>query len=114
VLINGIDMLEDLKYLTGYVLQNDYLHPCLTVRECLTISLLSFFCYRFTIFYSPHYIAMLRLSSTLTTAEKTSRVDEIILELGLKDCANTLIGDELVRGISGILHRFFSPSQCRN
>eukprot|EP00026_Physarum_polycephalum_P000722 Phypoly_transcript_00723.p1 GENE.Phypoly_transcript_00723~~Phypoly_transcript_00723.p1 ORF type:complete len:1358 (+),score=194.06 Phypoly_transcript_00723:83-4156(+) len=83
VLINGMDMLEDLKYLTGYVLQNDYLHPCLTVRECLT------------------YIAMLRLPSTLSTEEKTTRVDEIILELGLKDCANTLIGDEFVRGISG-------------
>ena len=44
---------------------------------------------------------MLRLPSTLSAAEKTSRVDEIILELGLKDCANTLIGDEFVRGISG-------------
>lgn len=44
---------------------------------------------------------MLRLPSNLSRTEKTTRVDEIILELGLKDCANTLIGDDYVRGISG-------------
>lgn len=51
---------------------------------------------------------MLRLPSTLSAAEKLTRVDEIILELGLKDCAHTLIGDDQVRGISGKQYSTFA------
>jgi ATP-binding cassette subfamily G (WHITE) protein 2 len=32
---------------------------------------------------------------------KKARVDAIIVELGLTKCANTLVGNELIRGISG-------------
>ncbi len=100
LLVNGIEMREELQLLTGYVLQNDYLHPCLTVRECLKISFLLPLYFPISL-RTMHYIAMLRLPASMSNAEKIVRVEEIIHELGLKDCANTLIGDEFVRGISG-------------
>jgi ABC-type multidrug transport system ATPase subunit len=52
----------------------DLLLPTLTVRETLM------------------YAASLRLSSS-TSKERQHLVEEIILELGLKECANTMVGD---------------------
>lgn len=61
----------------------DLLLPTLTVRETLM------------------YAASLRLSSS-TSAERQNLVEEIILELGLKECANTMVGDGgSYRGCSG-------------
>ncbi len=67
----------------GAVLQNDYLLPNLTVRETL------------------RFAADLRLPRSMREADKSARVEEVILELGLKECANTRIGSDLVRGVSG-------------
>lgn len=61
-----------------------------------------YYCLFVSFFDDIYYIAMLRLPVSLSKSEKTLKVDEIILELGLKDCANTLIGDDVIRGISGI------------
>ncbi len=33
--------------------------------------------------------------------EKRHRADEVMLKMGLKDCRHTLIGNELLKGISG-------------
>ena len=66
---------------TAYVQQNDYLMPYLTVREYL------------------QYTAELRLGS-LTKREQYRTVQDIIMELGLKDCADTIIGDDWRKGIS--------------
>jgi ABC-type multidrug transport system ATPase subunit len=33
--------------------------------------------------------------------QKSKRVEEVILELNLKECANTIIGDTTKKGISG-------------
>jgi ABC-type multidrug transport system ATPase subunit len=68
--------------MTAYVQQNDYLMPYLTVRECL------------------QYTAELRLGS-LSRKEKYRAAQDVILELGLKDCADTIIGDDWRKGISG-------------
>lgn len=71
-MVNGRDLRDELKYLTGYVLQNDYLHPCLTVRECLVISLYLFLCFLFVcLFVCSHNIISLRfaLFSYLTIHE---------------------------------------------
>ena len=57
--------------------------PYLTVRETL------------------RYAARLMLSGTLSDKEKNQLVEEVILELGLKECADTLIGDDWRKGISG-------------
>ncbi len=67
--------------MTAYVQQNDYLMPYLTVREYL------------------QYTAELRLGS-LNKKEKDRTVQDVILELGLKDCADTIIGDDWRKGKS--------------
>jgi ABC-type multidrug transport system ATPase subunit len=46
------------------------------------------------------YSAALRLPST-SQRERNELVEQVILQLGLKDVANTLIGDEFRRGVSG-------------
>ena len=67
----------------GFVTQDDVLYPHLTVRETLV------FC------------ALLRLPAGLTTAEKVKAAEEVISELGLTKCENTVVGNGLVRGVSG-------------
>lgn len=67
-----------------YVTQeDDGLLPSLTVRETL------------------YFSAYLRLPKQLTRDQKRTRADEVIWKMGLKDCADTLVGGEFVKGISG-------------
>eukprot|EP00121_Abeoforma_whisleri_P006665 Awhi_evm1s6069 len=65
----------------GYVQQHDYLLPYLTVTETLI------------------FAANLRLK--IPKEQRLRLVQEIIRELGLVDCANTFIGNEVRRGVSG-------------
>ncbi|KAI0444666.1 P-loop containing nucleoside triphosphate hydrolase protein [Xylaria telfairii] len=67
----------------AYVMQQDVLLPTLTVRETL------------------RYAADLRLPPPTTGSQRTNIVEEVILELGLKDCADTVIGNSQHRGCSG-------------
>ena len=67
----------------GYVLQTDFLLPFLTVRETL------------------RFAARLRLPASRSAADKRAVVEALILELGLKDVADTRVGGQRVRGISG-------------
>ncbi|KAI8892788.1 P-loop containing nucleoside triphosphate hydrolase protein [Globomyces pollinis-pini] len=67
----------------AFVQQKDFLMPYLTVRETL------------------QYTAELKLPSSMTRDEKFKMVESVILELGLKDCADTLIGNNWRKGISG-------------
>lgn len=68
----------------SYVPQDDGgLLSSLTVRETL------------------HFAAGLRLPSFLSHKQKIERAESVLLKLGLKDCADTLIGNDLVKGISG-------------
>lgn len=69
----------------NYVLQSDFLLPHLTVRETL------------------RFAASLRLPSSLGTEYQYQRVEEVILDLGLKDCANTKIGNEMVHDLVVII-----------
>ncbi|KAK4693851.1 hypothetical protein P7C71_g3623, partial [Lecanoromycetidae sp. Uapishka_2] len=68
---------------SAYVMQQDVLLPTLTVRETL------------------EYAAELRLPPPTTSEEKKKVVEQVILELGLKDCANTRIGNNVHKGCSG-------------
>lgn len=68
---------------TGFVAQDDILHPHLTVRETLA------FC------------AMLRLPTSAPTSAKLAAADAVIAELGLGACADTIVGNAFVRGVSG-------------
>jgi ATP-binding cassette subfamily G (WHITE) protein 2 len=47
------------------------------------------------------YTAELRLPTTVSTADKKKCVDEVIDQLGLRVCENTVIGSPLQRGVSG-------------
>lgn len=68
----------------SYVCQDDdALLPSLTVRETLKFS------------------ARLRLPSHMTTAEKNQRAEDVLNKLGLKDCADNLIGSDMIKGVSG-------------
>ena len=84
ILFNGLPPNpRELKSDTAYVQQEDALYAELTVRENLWFS------------------AMLRLPREMSKAEKENRVEEIISELGLRKAADTKIGNELIRGVSG-------------
>ncbi|TVY82267.1 putative ABC transporter ATP-binding protein/permease [Lachnellula suecica] len=73
-----------IRSVCSYVCQDDdALLPSLTVRETLRFS------------------AGLRLPSFMTTAQKNERAEEVLLKLGLKDCADNLVGSDLIKGISG-------------
>jgi ABC-type multidrug transport system ATPase subunit len=68
---------------SAYVIQQDILLPTLTVRETLT------------------YAAQLRLPSSVSQAERKQLVEEVILELSLKEAADTRIGNHAHKGCSG-------------
>ncbi|XP_047315416.1 ABC transporter G family member 22-like [Impatiens glandulifera] len=72
-----------LKSKIGFVTQDDVLFAHLTVKETLT------------------YAALLRLPKTLTKQEKEKRALDVIYELGLERCKDTMIGGSFVRGVSG-------------
>ncbi|KAI9011657.1 P-loop containing nucleoside triphosphate hydrolase protein [Hyaloraphidium curvatum] len=70
------------KYASYVRKETDNLYPALTVRETLNFS------------------AHLRLYK-MTEAERRARVESVIRTLGLSDCADTLVGDANLKGISG-------------
>ncbi|XP_010244004.1 PREDICTED: ABC transporter G family member 22-like isoform X2 [Nelumbo nucifera] len=74
---------KSLKRRIGFVMQDDVAFPHLTVKETLT------------------YAALLRLPNTLTKQQKEERAMNVISELDLERCQNTIIGGSFVRGISG-------------
>lgn len=81
ILYNGNRKLSTIR--SAYLMQKDILIPTLTVRETLT------------------YSAELRLPPPTTISERRQIVEDIILELGLKECANTRIGNDMHKGCSG-------------
>ncbi|KAB1223973.1 ABC transporter G family member 2 [Morella rubra] len=84
VTLNG-EVLESklLKVISAYVMQDDLLFPMLTVEETLMFS------------------AEFRLPRSLSKSKKKGRVQALIDQLGLRNAAKTVIGDEGHRGVSG-------------
>jgi len=73
-----------LKSVTSYVAQDDdALMSSLTVRETL------------------RYAARMRLPSWMSVIEKDQRAWEVLRKMGLKDCADRLVGDDSKKGICG-------------
>lgn len=84
VLVNGQKRnYNDFRKLAAYVLQDDNMFAELTVEEQLT------------------YAALLRLPPSMSREKKLMRVNRVIQELGLSKVRNTMVGNDLVRGISG-------------
>ena len=81
ILYNDQAKLSDIR--SAYVMQQDVLLPSLTVRETL------------------RYAAELRLPPPTTQEERLKVVEDVILELGLKECADTRVGNNVHKGCSG-------------
>ncbi|XP_065849211.1 ABC transporter G family member STR-like [Euphorbia lathyris] len=72
-----------MKMISSYVMQDDQLFAMLTVFETFM------------------FAAEVRLSPSISRAEKQQRVYELLDQLGLTSAAHTYIGDEGRRGVSG-------------
>lgn len=83
VLIDGAPQPPNFKCLSGYVVQDDVVMGTLTVRENFRFS------------------AALRLPSSISQKEKEDKVNRLIKELGLTKVADSRVGTQLIRGISG-------------
>ena len=85
MLFNGVQPTDkEVQSLCSYVTQDDSaLLPYLTVRETL------------------RFAAGLRLPKWMSKGEKVKRAEDVLLKMGLKDCADVLVGNELLKGISG-------------
>ncbi|KAH7091129.1 ABC transporter-like protein [Paraphoma chrysanthemicola] len=82
---NGAEPSQDVVHaICSFVTQDDdALLASLTVRETL------------------RYAAGLRLPKWMSKEQKMQRAEQILLKMGLKDCADNLIGNDLIKGISG-------------
>ncbi|XP_075637048.1 ABC transporter G family member 20-like [Castanea sativa] len=84
VTLNGEVLESSLsKVISAYVMQDDLLFPMLSVEETLMFS------------------AEFRLPRSLSKSKKKARVQALIDQLGLRNAAKTVIGDEGHRGVSG-------------
>jgi len=85
MLFNGVQPTDkEVRSLCSYVVQDDgALLPYLTVRETL------------------RFAAGLRLPRSMSHTEKMQRAEDVMFKMGLKDCADVLVGNELLKGISG-------------
>ncbi|ESO03399.1 hypothetical protein HELRODRAFT_80591, partial [Helobdella robusta] len=83
VLVDGMNQPSNFRCMAGFVAQDGTVVGTLTVRENLMFS------------------ANLRLPKSFSGKEKNKKVDEIIYELGLTLCADSRIGANWLRGISG-------------
>lgn len=82
--LNGTPVTRSvMSKIAGYVKQKDILLPSATVRECIDFS------------------ARLRLPANVSESDRKERVEEIIKKLGLTKCADTKVGDDNNRGVSG-------------
>jgi len=82
VKLNGQDLnIKNFGKSAAYVMQDDRLFPTLTPRE------------------SIEFVVNLRMNGP--SYEKQDKVDEIIAELGLIKCSDTLVGDAKRKGLSG-------------
>ncbi|XP_024384304.1 ABC transporter G family member 17 isoform X2 [Physcomitrium patens] len=84
ITLNGQEVDPDLlRNISAYVMQDDLLFPMLTVKETLM------------------FAANVRLPASHGKEAKIARVNSMIRQLGLGKVADTIIGDESHRGVSG-------------
>ncbi|GFO02325.1 ATP-binding cassette sub-family g member 2-like [Plakobranchus ocellatus] len=83
LLLGGLPVPDNFKCLVGYVVQDDVVMGTLTVRENFEFS------------------ARLRLPKSVTSQMRKERVEQVIYELGLTEVADSKVGTEYIRGVSG-------------
>ena len=79
---NPVDI-EIIKKISGFVFQDDVILRTMTVSEALYMS------------------ALLKLPETISKEEKLNIVNEMISILHLEKCKDTIVGDSIIKGISG-------------
>ncbi|CAN6558068.1 hypothetical protein EV1_007628 [Malus domestica] len=90
---NNKTFTNTMKRNTGFVTQDDFLYPHLTVTETLV------------------FTALLRLPNTLSKRDKVMQANAVITQLELTKCKNSAVGDQFMRGISGGERRRVSIGQ---
>ncbi|KAJ3202951.1 ATP-binding cassette sub- G member 1, partial [Entophlyctis luteolus] len=83
ILANGVDIGGNMKKVSGFVFQDDCILATKTVREAITMS------------------AILRLPAEMSAEDKTEAVNRTIKLLNLEKCAETIIGNSSIKGVSG-------------
>lgn len=84
VRLNGVEVGKNIRNMSAYLQQDDLFIGTLTVREHLT------------------FRAMLRMDKNIKKKDRLQKVEDVIRELGLSKCVNTVIGTPgRVKGISG-------------
>ncbi|KAG7388235.1 hypothetical protein PHYPSEUDO_012893 [Phytophthora pseudosyringae] len=83
VTVNDQPWTKHLKQQTSYVVQDDLFYETITVQEHLMFQ------------------AQLRMGNRVSLRACEKRIDEVMEQLGLVKCRNTLIGRASLRGISG-------------
>jgi len=86
IMVNGQDVfksMERIREMSAYIQQDDILLATATVRESTALS------------------ARLRLPKSMSDESKMQRVQNTLDMLGLNKCAETIIGDEMNKGVSG-------------
>lgn len=74
---------NEMRKIASYVTQHDTLMPTMTIRETFT------------------FYANLKLPKSMSKEDKKARVDQVIDELCLNSCQDTLVGNDVIRGVSG-------------
>ncbi|CAD5118397.1 DgyrCDS7101 [Dimorphilus gyrociliatus] len=83
ILIDGLEQPDNFKCMSGYVVQDDIIMGTLTVRENLMFS------------------ANLRLPKTTPDKQKAERVNGVMEDLNITHVADSKVGTQFTRGISG-------------
>ena len=80
ILFNGQPTVQNMRGLVAFVEQfDDHHYAALTVRETL------------------RYASILRLPAEVPLKRKIARAEEVLHMLGLRECANTLVGGPLLK-----------------
>lgn len=83
VTVNGQKWSDATKKVASYVMQDDLFYPTLTVQEHL------------------EFQAKLRMGNSCTLHQARARVAQVLEQLGLMKCRDTMIGGPALRGLSG-------------
>ena len=83
VAVSGVPLTQIARHAIGYVYQDDVLFSELTVLETL------------------QFAAELRLPSDLSKEQRAERVDALMDDLRIAGCADTRIGNQFKKGVSG-------------
>ena len=98
IAVNGLDASRSvLQHVSSYVEQEDALIGSLTIRETMD------FAARLSLSRLDGSLALniTDLSSTVTSAERARRVNELLVAFGLQNQADTIVGTPIRKGISG-------------